>query len=353
MPRPNKGPRLEQNDRGIWEVRWSENGRSKRVSTRSADRQDASRFLAGFILEMQFQQKSAETLTIDQVLDIYLVEHVENGPVIDKLRQRNIARNLRGFFGDMTPSQVTPEQIGKYSRLRAVGSVGSRRARSSGTLRRELNMLRAALSYVSKTKPKILPAPDVPYIPLPSAPGAKDLWLTESEADAFMAAAGRCSERGRLFVAIALNTASRRAAIEQLLWSQVDFDRRLIHFNPRGRAQSKKRRVPVPINDALFAELALIPKEQRTGYVLGHPGSITRAFEAVCRAALKATKNPKFEQVTPHTLRHTWATLAARAGVDLYEIAGVLGDTLQTVQNNYLHHCPDHLRGAVNFRKAA
>jgi integrase len=54
--------------------------------------------------------------------------------------------------------------------------------------------------------------------------------------------------------------------------------------------------------------------------------------------------------MTPHTLRHTWATLAARAGVDLYAIAGVLGDTLSTVEKNYLHHAPDHLRGAINFK---
>lgn len=349
MPRPNNGPRIEQNDRGIFEVRWSENGRSKRVSTRTTDRQEASRFLAGFILEIE-AQRYATDLTIGRALDIYLAEHVQRGPVIDKTRQRNIAHNLRPFFGDMTPGQVTPEQIEKYSRLRSVGSIGFRRARSSGTLRRELNMLRAALAYVAKTKPRLLPATEIPYIPLPAAPGAKDLWLTETEADQFFAAAQQASERARLFVAIAMNTASRRAAIEQLRWEQIDMEKRLIHFNPPGRAQSKKRRVPVPINDVLFAELEAVPPEKRNGYVLGHPGSITRAFEVVCRRAALHYRNPKFLQVTPHTLRHTWATLAARAGVDLYEIAGVLGDTLQTVQQNYLHHCPDHLRGAVNFR---
>jgi integrase len=56
-------------------------------------------------------------------------------------------------------------------------------------------------------------------------------------------------------------------------------------------------------------------------------------------------------KATPHTLRHTWATLAAQAGVPLWEIAGVLGDTLATVMKTYAHHCPDHLRGAVNFRR--
>jgi hypothetical protein len=42
--------------------------------------------------------------------------------------------------------------------------------------------------------------------------------------------------------------------------------------------------------------------------------------------------------------------LAARAGVDLFRVAGVLGDTIATVERAYAHHCPDHLRAAVNFR---
>jgi integrase len=53
-------------------------------------------------------------------------------------------------------------------------------------------------------------------------------------------------------------------------------------------------------------------------------------------------------RVTPHTFRHTWATWAAQRGVPLFEIAGMLGDTMKTVEKNYAHHHPDHLRGAVN-----
>ena len=346
MSRPNNGPRLEQNDRGIFEVRWSEDGRSRRVSTRTADRSEASRFLAGFILEIERQQEGSD-LTVAEIVDAYITEHVAKH-VVDKVRQRNIARNLLPYFGDMLLSQIDPKQIVKYEKVRAAGTVGCRRARSSATLRRELNMLKAAIQHAVRTKRITLA--DVPYIPLPQAPGAKDLWLTEKEADQFMAAARRATIRARLFVAVALNTASRRAAIETLTWEQVDLDRRLIHFNPPGRLQSKKRRVAVPINDELYEELAAFAPDARTGYVLGHHGSITRAFETVTRLAAKETGNKKFLDVTPHTLRHTWATLAARAGVDLYQVAGVLGDSPATVQANYLHHCPDHLRGAVSFR---
>ena len=55
--------------------------------------------------------------------------------------------------------------------------------------------------------------------------------------------------------------------------------------------------------------------------------------------------------VTRHTLRHTWATWAAQHRVSMWDIAGVLGDTVETVTRNYAHHSPDDLRAAVNFRK--
>jgi integrase len=63
-----------------------------------------------------------------------------------------------------------------------------------------------------------------------------------------------------------------------------------------------------------------------------------------------ATQNEKFMQISPHALRHTWATLASRAGIPLFQVAGVLGDSLPTVMRVYAHHSPEHLRGAVNFR---
>jgi integrase len=140
---------------------------------------------------------------------------------------------------------------------------------------------------------------------------------------------------------IALHTGARKGAIEQLLWSQVDLDRGRIQFNPPGRVQTKKRRAVVPISDKLFKILSMV--DEREGYVIGGKGGTVRtAFEtAVKRASLK--------EVTPHTLRHTWATWAAQAGTSMWEIAGVLGDTIATVEKRYAHHHPDYLRAAVNF----
>lgn len=346
MPPVNRGPRIEKNKHGVWEIRWSEDRRSMRKSTGATDRAGAELALATF-LQSRSARAAGAPLTVGLALDDYLKEHVEHGPVVDKERQRAIVANLRPHFALRPCREIAPGDVLEYQRRRRSGTTGSRPARSDGTLRRELNTLISALNHAVRSRR--LPAGDCPHIALPTAPGAKDFWLTEAEVGQLLAACDREACRGALFIRIALGTAARRRSIETLLWQQVDLQARLIHYNPPGRRQTAKRRVAVPISDALLPHLQAAHAKRATSWVLGTDHAITKRVEAVCRRAFDDTGNSRFLLVTPHTLRHTWATLAARAGVSMFEIAGVLGDTLATVQRNYLHHSPDHLRGAVNF----
>src|SRR3546814_1378247 len=126
------------------------------------------------------------------------------------------------------------------------------------------------------------------------------------------------------FIALALDTAARKEAIETLTWFQVDLERRKIALNPKGRRQTKKRRPPIAMSDWLHTVLVQTKAEQeeraqemaektgkplancRTEYVLDHPGSIRSAFEsAIERAGLAPDGMAEEDKVTPHTLRHT------------------------------------------------
>jgi integrase len=186
---------------------------------------------------------------------------------------------------------------------------------------------------------------DVPVIELPPASAPRDRWLTDDEVAALFNAA-RARRDGRLsraerFLWLAYYTAARKGALLDLRWPQVDFDTKVIHLNPPGRKQTKKRRASVPIADDLLPVLRQAHKERNGEYVLDHGGSIRRGFGTLVKAA-------GLKGVTPHTLRHTAATHMARAGVDLWIIANVLGDTLTTTEKNYAHHNPDFARRGVS-----
>lgn len=354
-----RGPRLERNKYGTWEIRWSDNRRSMRRSTGETDRSAAELKLAEFLTARGQRAKTVGALKVGQALDDYMREHVEDGVVVDKGRQRAIVANLRPFFGAKACRDLSPADTQQYQQKRRTGTTGSKPAKSNGTLRRELNTLIAAMNHAVRTRR--LPAGEVPYIPLPEAPGAKDFWLNEEEARQLLVACDVEGCRGALFIRIALATAARRRSIETLTWGQVDFAARRIQFNPPGRRQTAKRRVALPISAALLPHLQAayalrygglgredVHVARHGDFVLGSSKAITKRLDAVCRRAFVATGNSRFLLVTPHTLRHTAATLMARAGIPIYQVAGLLGDTIQTCTKNYLHHCPEHLREAAN-----
>lgn len=316
--------------------------------------------MAGFILE---NEKVAHLpihtpLSIHGILDVYFAEH---GHQIASAEQILVShQHLKAFFGpNDTPMDISRARINEFIQARREGRIG--RASRDATIRRNLQDLIAALRHA--VREKRLSRDNLPHIAMPKQPAAKSVWLTIEEAEHLRRVAnwvrkydtyGRMywapAEPGyvtrvRLFIEIALHTASRRKAIETLVWTeQVDLVRKMIYLNPPGRIQTTKRRPSLPIADTLMPYL-LQAKAQwpNSRYVLGEPGSIRKGFDSVVR---RAKLNKK---ITSHTLRHTWATWAAQSGVPLWEIAGVLGDSIQTVEKNYAHHCPDHLRGAVNF----
>jgi integrase len=61
-----------------------------------------------------------------------------------------------------------------------------------------------------------------------------------------------------------------------------------------------------------------------------------------------ALKRAKIEGVTWHTLRHTFASRAVMAGVDIRTVQELMGHSTITMTMQYAHLSPAHLRIAVN-----
>ncbi len=273
------------------------------------------------------------------VLDYYFSEHVVHSSIAWERAKYAISK-LCQHIGSESVNLLDQAKINIYTRLRGKDGV------SSGTIRRELTVLIAALNFCKSQKAIDV---DLASIRMPSAPPPKDVWLNKQELEQLLNGSYFSGKATKLhkFIEIASATAARKTSILTLKWEQVDEDAGVIHFEADGKVQKGKRRVPVPMSDRLRKAMAAWDKDG--DFVIGDNCNIQRDFGALCERLSSVHENQKFLKVTPHTLRHTWATLAARAGIDMWQIAGVLGDTIQTVTRNYLHHCPEHLRKAVNF----
>lgn len=343
MSRPNNGAKLKPLAKGVYYIVWTENGRSHRASTRTANLQEAQKILAGFLLEQQSAEEKGARMTVAEVIDYYDKNHIEDR-VADKKRHRKALKYVETIIGaDKYMDTLASDDFTAYraKRKKAKGAKGQ--PINDATIRRELVCFIAAANFAVRNRK--IENRHVPQIALPGHNASKDRFLDRAESQELLKKA-QPPELNRLsrvyrFCAIALSTARRRNAIETLMWTKVDLKNRLIDFRKPGEPETKKRRGVAPISNWLLPILQRAYDEKTSLYVLDRPGSITKEF----KAARKAAKMP---DVTPHTLRHTWGTWAAQGGASMWAIAGVIGCTVATATKNYLHHSPAHLRSIAD-----
>ena len=345
----SKPPELQQQKNGKWYVAFREDGRSKRTSLRTTDQEIATLRFSGWLKDHKIFTEVVQDPTVRVCLDLWMSQWIE-GRMLSEVRYPAIVNNLNAYFGWMPVSHIEREDSKKYIELRKNGLVGYSKA-ASGTIRGELQRLRACLRFMNERvepKEQRISSDIIPYIDLPPPSPPRDRVLTEDEVQLLRDTcsnhvingpgrrpSNRMSRVGR-FVMLAMETAQRKTAIEQLRWDQVNIERNQIQFNPQGRLQSIKRRPTLSISPILKPVLERAKSEAINEYVLDKPSSLYEAVRSLGQSL-------NIDDLHPHVFRHTWATRAITRGVPIEKVAKFMGDTVETVRKNYEHLAPDYL----------
>jgi integrase len=176
----------------------------------------------------------------------------------------------------------------------------------------------------------------VPKIRQEREPQGRLRWLTEEEIVALLAACNRSTSRELWHgVVLALNTGLRLSELYGLTWERVDMTRGVIRLE---LTKTGKRR-EVPINADAFAALsALGPRSEGRVFKVRDPRQSYR----------HAVRRAKLDDVTFHTLRHTFASWAMMRGASLKELQELLGHASLTMTMRYAHLAPERLKQAVS-----
>jgi integrase len=341
MSRPkNERPNFSLITRGDrFYVEWREDGRKKWVSTRTSDRGEARKFLASLVAAWG-SPPPPDQPTISKILEGYLIDRKSRVASFATLTYAAAALNRH--LADLIPDHLTRERIRAYVKARHregyhVGPAAARRKKpvSNGTVIREIVTLRAAFKWAVGEKW----IATTPTVEAPSAPKARERWLSRDEADKLLA--GCHALHIKTFVALALHTAGRKAALLELTWDRVDLTRGRIDL---GDGAGNKRRALVPINAKLLPVLQDAWEAHTTDWVVEFGGEqvtdVRTGFAAAVRRA-------GLMDVTPHALRHTAAAWMVQAGVPQAEVARFLGNSEAMIEKVYGHHSPEFLkRGA-------
>lgn len=300
----------------------------------------------------------ANAIAIADVLSLYFDEASPRVADLVKLRAR-LAR-LNAFWKNRRLSEVTGATCRAYAEER----------RSPGGARRELEDLRSAINHHAREGLHR----EIVRVVLPAKGAAKERWLTRDEAADLIRVCWRQREmqtvhRGPLkglrqetgkrplrhlvrFILIALYTGTRAGAVatasprpeEGRSW--VDLDRGVFYRLAIGRAATNKRQPPVPLPARLLAHLRRWARQEPDlGHFVEWNGEPVRSVKTGFATAVRLAGIEG--RVSPHTLRHTAATWLMQAGVPIWEAAGFLGMSEETLRRVYGHHHPDHQRGAA------
>lgn len=330
MARPkSEVPWLDQHDNGTWYVHWYDPGqkRTARLSLRTKDVGEAKNRFGVFLTEGGdiVRRAPGVRLKVIDAVDQYIREHA-NIRCADPVRQRGIAVHLKAFFGETDLSEIDIPLSRAYANWRDA---------SPATVKRELGMLVAAANHAIKWDR--LPAGQIPRIEYPAVQSSEVTAFTLEEIQLLIREA---EPKLRSFIILAYFTAARRNSIETLELRQIDIPHRRIYLHKAGDVRTNKRRATVPINDACLREIRVLSAMTNTPWLFGRPQAMYRPFRKLCeRLGLQGRH--------PHLLRHSRATHLLQAGRSVFQVAGLLGDTVTTVQNTYGHHTPEHSAAAV------
>ena len=162
----------------------------------------------------------------------------------------------------------------------------------------------------------------------------------------------------RLLFALGIYTGLRLGDCATMEWGKIDLARGFLQMNPH---KTSKTLVRIPLHPALAGMLAEIPSNEHTGFVLKeiaktylHNSSILthRIKKAFTHAGIKTTakckdgKNARVD-VGFHSLRHTFVSLSANAGVPLTVVQAIVGHSNPVMTRHYFHASDDALKGAV------
>jgi integrase len=183
-----------------------------------------------------------------------------------------------------------------------------------------------------------------PAIVMPKRKKSKKYRMTLQEAAALFNAA--TTDHFRTYLLLAFATAQRPVNILELTTDRIDIEHRRIDFNPPDHDENKKRRPVVAICNTLVPLLERLAP----GFAIKWKKNQKKPMKGIKTAFIAARDRAGLRKdIMPYTIRRTVATELRRRGVDVGEIAGLLGHTQPgfEVTELYAEYSPEYMSSAM------
>jgi integrase len=310
--------------------------------------------------EKRAQDRNA--MTVRQLCQAYL-EAVEKGLILGKGKRPKkqstlctdrgrIDRHILPLLGSRRVRDLTPPDVVRFMRDVTAGKTADDvktgfRGRAivkggAGTASRTVGLLGGILSFA--VSEGVIPMNPVRGVKRP-ADNRRETRLTAEQYHALggaLTAAASNGENSAAILAIRLLalTGCRRGEIERLQWDEVDLPARCLRL-----ADSKEGRSIRPLGSEAATLLAKLPRGGCYVFVGSAPG---KPFAGLPKAWARIKGKAELPGLTPHGLRHAFASVAAELGYADSTIASMLGHATRSITGRYVHHLDSTLIAAAD-----
>ena len=242
-------------------------------------------------------------------------------------------KQLVPFFGDRYLFEITPLMIEKFKNQR-------REAVSPATVNRDLACLKCMFNRaIDWEKLKENPVKKVKFF---KENNERLRFLHKEEVPVLL---DNCSSKLRAIVQFALKTGMRKAEIQNLKWTDADFQSDMITLYETKNGEKRY----IPMNQIVKQILISVRKHPDSPYIFCDEKGKIYNFRKSFETALKKSSILNFRF---HDLRHTFASHLVMAGADLNTVRELLGHKSLDMTLRYAHLSKDHKTRAVKLLDA-
>ena len=190
---------------------------------------------------------------LDKLFDIYGDEVTPSKSKRSRRHDRAAMRRFVRFFGGHRRAETLSQRDwDRFIRARRAGQTGgSRRPVSDRTIESDLRFLLAVLNWAAKSRDEegrlLLESNSLRGLKLPKEKNPRRVVITQTEYETLLRVSAEVDWRFRIALVVAHETGHRIGAIRQLRWTDIDLDRRPIHWRGEHEKTGYEHRTPVTV----------------------------------------------------------------------------------------------------------
>lgn len=311
-----------------WNIQYFAHGKRVREAIGPSKRQ-AELVLAkrkADIREGRYFAPTEKPLAFSVLADRYLKEYAAlHKKPRSYLRNAASTKVLKAYFSETLITNIKPEHVHAFILSR------KEQGKASATINGEIALLSHMFTWGNRLKLVAHhPVRGVGYLKA----HRRERYLSHEEIQQLLTA---CTGDMQEMVMLSLGTGMRASEVLGLDRDRVDMKNRVVVLVDTKNGE--RRVVPLPLEVVEMLARRPVPlREFFPGVTLNK--LVLRVRRVVRRIGLSG--------VSFHTLRHTFASHAVMAGVDLYTLAKILGHKDIKMVQRYAHLAPAHLQAATD-----